>query len=348
MKARNASFLDVLGRPNTQFVIPVFQRVYSWRKQDCLELLNDAMSAGSSNREHFVGTFLCAAANEGEGESEGSELQGEHEGPRFLQIIDGQQRATTLTLMLIALAKRLTSLGEEGARQAAELEEGCLLCDAGRQPKILLSSIDAETLSHLLGLCDMPADEASRLRENLELFEAEMARPGFDARALLRGCKLLRVIEIELSAADAPQEVFESLNSKGKRLAVDDLVRNAVLASTQDPLEARRLYEESWLPVETQLEASPEANMDDLLCSWMASRHQDVYLDSKSEVYPLFKKDLEKRYGGSFKRLLNDLAVYAGRFASDAQWRRQQLLETDRWLQGKPRSLISERKMFGD
>ncbi|WP_165251878.1 DUF262 domain-containing protein [Adlercreutzia sp. ZJ304] len=338
MKAQEMQFLDIVGRPNVQFSVPAFQRVYSWTARECEDLIADVMHAGATNNAHFVGTFLYSTPDNSPDKIS------------KLQVIDGQQRITTLTLMLMAFVEYLKTQGDAQAQRAQQLTKRFLLCDNGAQPKLLLTSIDEDMLAYLLGVQSEPEDIATRLVENLDLFRNKMLQPDFDENTFWRGCNLLQIIAIELTSEDSPQEVFESLNSKGKRLAIEDLVRNTILLGTSNKTgdEALALYENYWLPLEYKIADTKDITMEDVLCAWLAFHHEDVYLDSKSEVFPLFKADLTSKFNGDYKRLLVDLAAYADKLASSEQWRRNQLSEMDRWLQGKPKNIISERKMFGD
>ena len=342
MKAQEESFLDILGRPDTQFIVPIFQRVYSWKPKECEELFEDILKAGSTGGSHFIGTFLyspCAHFDDA---------------IKTFQIIDGQQRATTFTLMLLAYTQWLRGTDERGRQKADMIVNTYLTCKDSAdganavEPKLLLTSIDSDMLSYLLGLEDKPADISARLQENLDTFKKLIGGSGFDGDAFWRGCELLHVISIELEGNDSPQEVFESLNSKGKRLAVEDLIRNSILSGDMADEDMRMLYEDRWLPLEEMVEKAPGVEMEDILCSWIASNHKDVYLDSKSEVYPLFKSDVKHRFKGDYRKMIANLKPYATMFVNDEQWRRDRLYELDRWLQGKPRNLISERKIFGD
>ncbi|WP_251212328.1 DUF262 domain-containing protein [Adlercreutzia murintestinalis] len=336
MIAKETGILDVLGIPDSQFIVPVFQRVYSWTARECEDLIDDVLAAGAAERAHFTGSFLYAPC------------ASEENGIRAFQIIDGQQRMTTVTLMLLAFVERGRAASGARAARANEIAQRYLLSDGGTEPKLLLTSIDGDMLAYLLGLQEEPADVAVRLQENLDVFRGRMAQPDFDETTFWSGCERLRVLGIELSPEDSSQEVFESLNSKGKRLAVEDLIRNAILSFTIGGAGAQQLYERRWLPLEESVAAAPDLDMEDMLCSWIASRHDEVYLDSKSEVYPLFKDDLVTAYGGDCESLLVDVRVYADELVGSEQLRRDRMAELDRWLQGKPKNIISEKRMFGD
>lgn len=335
MQVEICSFLDILGRADSQFVVPVFQRVYSWKKQECVTLFEDVIASGKTGRKHFLGTFLYA---EGDREPDGTST---------LQIVDGQQRITTVSLMLLAFAKTMQLGGD--LETSSEIMQKYLLCGDERKPKLVLTSIDEDMMAYLLGLQDEPEDIALRLKEILDLCLDLLARDDELPKTFLQGLKLLDVMSIELSGVDSPQDVFESLNSKGKRLDVEDLVRNMMLYETKKKGEdALSLYNDEWMPLEEKVLEAHGIELEDVICSWIASRHPSVFLDSKSEVFPLFKSDIAKRFHSDWSLAIEDLSDYANHFISDDQWRHKQMTELDRWLQGKPRGLVSSRKMFGD
>lgn len=361
MKAEQTSFLKFLGTPDAQFLVPPFQRVYSWTLRECKDLWESIEEAGASGKPHFTGTILY------------SDLGVFDDGIHRYQIVDGQQRLTTLTLILIAYSQHkrkgdATATGSEGhdaagdgagrgaaaGSSAAELRDEIvaryLITGTGDQlqPKLLLTSLDAGMLAHLLGLSEKPEDLAERLSDNLAFFQKRMQRTLFDPAKFMRGLELLDAIAIQADPSDAPQEIFESLNSKGKRLAIEDLVRNSMLLTTPENADPQALYEQEWLPLERSIEETHGLGMEELLCSWIASNHDREFIDSKSEVYPLFKADLANRFGGNYRSLLNMLSAYAKRMITNDQFRQSELTNMDRWLQGKPKHLISERRIFGD
>jgi len=99
MQIKQQPLLELMGAPNVRFSIPRFQRAYSWGAPQCDELWRDLMRAARAHRSHFMGTLIY--------------LQEERDGVRELAIVDGQQRLTTLTIMLAALASHLRQTGEQ-------------------------------------------------------------------------------------------------------------------------------------------------------------------------------------------------------------------------------------------
>lgn len=338
MRAEEIRALDLLGAPDERFVIPPYQRVYSWTAGECSTLFEDILSSGESGRPHFAGIFLCTVAQE-------------DDGSLVRIVIDGQQRITTLTLLLIALRNKLMekAADEHDLKAVSEaLTRDYLLSSDGLHPKLQLTSMDAQTLEYELGIIPEPEELSSRIMDNLALLREKMADPRFDAALFWKGLALLQLVAIELDENDSPQDVFESLNSKGKLLAIQDLVRNSLLMSLDGASEAEAVYERSWLPLEQTVDGIKAANMDDVICAWMASNHEDDRITSKSDVYPLLQRDLSQRFGGSYEDLLTDLRSYAEKLGENDQFKRDQLHDARLWVEGKPRKLISDYKIFGD
>lgn len=334
MKAREMRFLDLLGQKDSRFVIPPFQRVYSWSTGECETLFEDIMAAGKKGVSHFAGMMLYLKTDEDDGTAS-------------IVVIDGQQRMTTLTLMIKAYADLA---GEDGSG-FTWIDADCkdLLCTQdGKQPKLQLTSLDSEALEEVLGLRENSDDESMPMQTNSDHFIELMKRPGFDEEAFEQGLKGLKIIAMELDSNDSPQDVFESLNSKGKMLAIQDLLRNALLENLGSGDEAERIYEQYWLSLEETVDGVNGVDMDDVICAWMASNHANTAIKSRSEVYPMMMRCLQRRFGGSFPKMLADMRSYASRLAGNDQLRRDELHDAKLWVEGKPRGLVSDLKMFGD
>ena len=323
MRIEQTSMIDFLGRPGARFAIPVFQRVYSWTARQCEELWEDCLQASETSQPHFMGLVLYAPDADGDG---------------VFDVIDGQQRLTTLSLLIAALDRR-------------DLTARCLHCfdRSGATPKckLVLSGADAPTLAAIAGAGEMPEEPASRLVENYLLFRGKVDDlPDLDA--LLRGLKLLEAAVVELAPEDSPQLVFESLNSKGMPLSTADRVRNLIVASTAGDAQDA-VFEKAWLPLEEQAAAAgPPATVTGLLHAWLAEAYRSERIFDQSEVYGLFKRSLDEKFDGSLESLFSALGVYADRYFADAALREEADASAKLWIEGKPDELISEYKMFGD
>ena len=329
MHIEQKPILEVLGAPETRFVIPVFQRVYSWSTRQCDELWDD-MRASRTRKPHFMGLLLCSRGVEG------------WHGLSQLEVIDGQQRLTTLTLLLVALSNHLDDADDLAKRFLVVESESHVAS------KLSLSSMDRATLGALVGADEPPEEPAQRLMDNCMLFAEKMQDAGFDARAFWAGLEQLEVALVMLEPDDSPQLVFESLNSKGMPLSTADRVRNLIIASTNGA-EQERLYVGSWLPLERRVgSAQPPATVADVLHAWLAESYRSIRIRDASEVYGIFKTCLRDEHDGSLEGLLGAVASYCEKYLNDEDYRAEAQENADRWIAGKPKDLISEYKLFGD
>lgn len=344
MEINQGKLIDFLGTENTRFVIPVFQRVYSWDARQCDELWEDVMRAGAPDDDsepHFMGMLLYSVETE------------LFNGNVQLNVIDGQQRVTTVSLLICALARYLDETGREANGLAArDLFDRYLRISAGAQVsgKLVLSFMDRDTLFALVGKGTMPEEPAGRLIDNLELFYGKMQEPGFDANRLWRGIDRLQIAAVKLDHDDSPQLVFESLNSKGMALSTADRIRNfcVILDDAANQAEGG-VFERCWAPLEQlATEAPDDMTVNAILNAWLAGKYRTMRIFDESEVYGAFKTCLREEYGNDVESLLGDVAQYASMLLADEERRAEDFENAERWISGKPKDLISEYKMFGD
>lgn len=243
MKATEAKLLDFLKK-SPQFVIPIYQRTYSWTEPQCRQLWDDILRAGRSEEisAHFIGSIVYI---------EKGLYQVSSQSP--LLVIDGQQRITTATLIIEALSRHLGDAEPMEGFSAKKLRNYYLLNpleEGERGFKLLLTQTDKQSLLALLKQKPWPAEHSLRLKENFEFFEAQVGQLGDDLTALCKGIAKLIIVDISLSRdQDNPQLIFESMNSTGRELSQADLIRNFVLMGLE-PTRQTRLYEDHWRPME--------------------------------------------------------------------------------------------------
>ena len=252
MKANEANCLSFLKK-TAQFVIPIYQRPYSWSEQQCRQLWDDVVRSGSDDDvdSHFIGSIVYVQ----DGVYQASEV------PRLL-VIDGQQRLTTLSLLILSLAEEAKRRGDAEAELPDDLSQRKLrryhLINAEEEGdqryKLMLTYGDAETLRRLVDgkAVDEPGVEASsRVMENVKAFRTWLGECSSDELAAVHlGLGKLMMIDVSLDREhDDPQLIFESLNSTGLALSQADLIRNYVLMGLP-PKEQKRLYEDHWQPME--------------------------------------------------------------------------------------------------
>ena len=313
MHIEQKPILEVLCDNSARYVIPVFQRVYSWNARQCEELWDDIIFAGKEGEPHFMGMLLFSRDPDG------------HGGREQISVIDGQQRMTTMMLLLSAMGP--------GEFNLAPLS---------------LSSMDRETFDAIVAGEELPETPAARLADNYLVFARKMEDESFDAQALIDGLRWLTVATVMLEADDSPQLVFESLNSKGMALSTADRVRNLLVASTTDEVQ-EHLYNDVWLPLE-HMAASGKAPMTttDVLHAWLAQRYRSVRILDASDVYGIFKTCLRDEYGDSLERALIAATEFCEKLKTDEPFRAEALERAHDWVAGKPEGSVSEFKLFGD
>ncbi len=281
MKATEAKLLAFLQK-STQFIIPIYQRTYSWTEKQCCQLWDDIIRAGSSDAVsvHFVGSIVYI---------EQGLSQVTHQAP--LLVIDGQQRLTTVTLLLEALARALGDQEPIDGFSAIKLRHYYLsnqLESGDRFFKLLLTQTDNATLKAIVRGSEPPVEPSLRITQNFNLFTQWIADRQGDLATVCRGLAKLVVVDLALARdQDNPQLIFESMNSTGKALSQADLIRNYILMGLEPDLQTR-LYEEYWRPME--LEFGQEAygtQFDSFMRHYLTVRTGDI--PRESEVYDAFK-----------------------------------------------------------
>ncbi|MFN8545028.1 MAG: DUF262 domain-containing protein [Candidatus Binatia bacterium] len=243
MKATEAKLLDFLKK-SPQFVIPIYQRTYSWTERECRQLWDDILRTGCNEAiaAHFVGSIVYI---------EKGLYQVSSQSP--LLVIDGQQRLTTVMLILEALARRLGDTEPVDGFSARKLRSYYLLNpleEGERGFKLLLTQTDKQSLLALVQQKPQPAEASLRITQNFAFFEEQVQALRGDLRPLCRGIAKLVIVDIALSRdQDNPQLIFESMNSTGRELSQADLIRNFILMGLE-PGEQTRLYEDHWRPME--------------------------------------------------------------------------------------------------
>ena len=242
MKATEAKLLDFLKK-SPQFVIPIYQRTYSWTEKECRQLWDDIVRCGSSDdiAVHFVGSIVYV---------ESGLSQVTHQAP--LMVIDGQQRLTSVSLLLAALAKAVGDDEPFDGFTSRKIRNYYLLNPeetGDRHFKLILSQTDKATLTALISGFELPREHSERIQSNFEVFTDLLAAGKADLATVCRGLAKLIVVDVALNRdQDNPQLIFESMNSTGKALSQADLIRNFILMGLEPNLQTQ-LYERFWRPM---------------------------------------------------------------------------------------------------
>lgn len=245
MKASEANLLEFLKK-SPQFVIPIYQRTYSWMERECLQLWNDIIRTGSSDKisAHFIGSIVYIEKGLYHVTSQSPML-----------VIDGQQRLTTITLILEALARKLGDHEPVDGFSAMKLRHYYLLnpLEQGERGfKLLLTQTDKTSLLSIVQQKPLEDDGSLRIKENFDFFTEKIKTLGGDLTPLCKGLAKLVIVDISLSRdQDNPQLIFESMNSTGRELSQADLIRNYILMGLE-PKHQTSLYNDHWRPMEVE------------------------------------------------------------------------------------------------
>ena len=303
MEANKRKFAELVGG-SVQFVIPVFQRDYNWAEEQCEQLWDDVERIGRKGEgDHFFGPVVYISTK---GNSAAF--------TRWL-LIDGQQRMTTVSLLMAALRDHLKnqSLYDSGAG-AAKIEHDFLINtfeSKGQRRKLVLRERDDQTLSWLVDDAEEPAEKSTTVDQNYQFFRTKLQR-STELDTILAGIGRLAVVDVRLEqGTDDPQQIFESLNSTGLDLTQGDLVRNYVLMGL-DETEQTRLYRRFWQKIE-RLYTGSAAQFDNFLRDFVALDRRAQKQGRVDQVYKTFRLDFEdcKADPAQLERLLERMARYA-------------------------------------
>ena len=238
-----------------QFVIPVYQRNYDWLIDNCDQLFSDLVKLSRSNRcSHFFGSIVTSSAD-----SSYNRL-----------VIDGQQRLTTISLLLLAGIKAVKAgaieISEESKiDEAYEVFLKAKFCNSKRKIKLVPIENDRIAYDKIFNEEDS-FDEDSKVTRNYRHFYDLLTRKpqalSFDQ--LLDAIERLQIISIELDSDDDAQLIFESLNSTGLALTEADKIRNYLLMSLT-PEEQHMCFKNYWQKIEQATENQPTKFLRDYL-----------------------------------------------------------------------------------
>ncbi len=298
---------------NNQFVIPIYQRVYSWEKEQCEQLWDDIIKIGGNDKMngHFIGSILYV-------------LDGNTHSNNPLLIIDGQQRLTTITLLFIALRDHLSEEVEILEKFSRKKIESYLINsdkDGDKKFRLILSESDKDTL---LSLIDKdrrkPSEPSLKIVENFKLFEEWIRKNTDKLETIFKGLEKLMIVWIALKKEkDDPQLIFESMNSKGIELTQTDLIRNYIIMETEVKKQ-EDFYNQYWRAMEENFKQSEKQSKREDLFNKFVRHYLTIKIGkipNEKRVYEAFK-DYRQKEGIGIETLLQDLQKYCGYFCQIA------------------------------
>lgn len=276
------SSLKTILEGSKQYVIPLYQRPYAWRSANWQKLWEDLVDIArhrqnSPEDSHFTGTLVLDAS------SVTTDLT------KFL-VVDGQQRLTTMSVLLAAIANTWTSLGEKEAaeriqeqvlinRHAKSLDERYRLRPANFDEPVYRSIVDNAVIKSSQSNVD---DAYIFFVKKIEKLEEENLTLSELESAALTG---LKFVTITAKRDDNVYRIFESINNTGVDLSQADLIRNLVFMKLGS--EGERIHESIWLPIQKDLSSEDIENL-----FWVDARWRDADV-RKLDTYEVQKKYIE-------------------------------------------------------
>lgn len=292
MKAIDTNFLEFLGKSNFSFVIPVYQRNYNWNNEQCSQLIHDLELILKNNlTSYFLGSVVYINENQSVSLSSVNEVF----------IIDGQQRITTLSLLLVAISE---ALNDETAK--LNLRESYILNSRREgKEKIKLKPIkdDMTALVAIINNDEHIAESAVTI--NYLYFVDYLKESNYSPEQIFEAIGKLMIVDISLTKGiDNPQMIFESLNSTGLELSSSDLIRNFVLMNLSYK-DQEFFYTNYWKKIENNC----QFKTDEFIRHYITLK--EGYIPNIGKVYKAFKAYRQKNLSLEVKDLLEEILFYS-------------------------------------
>ena len=290
IRGEDIQVLDEMFDSRKTFYIPVYQRNYDWKKEQCSKLIHDIEKAVDRDaKEYFIGSFV---------------LVRKEDDKKSFYIIDGQQRITTIVLLLLAILDYAKNYNDTLKTSIEKLIFSDVKEHSGR---LFLKQIqkDDEYLNKILNGEEIK-EGTSNIINNYLFFKEKLNNDEKYISKLWKGLDLLKGIRITLEQEDEPQIIFETLNATGLSLKEGDKIRNYVLMyKNQD-----RLYKEYWIKIEENcLQSLDDESVSTFIRFFLAIENKEF--SKESEVYNDFKKYLENKNNEEvLKKLLEYSKLY--------------------------------------
>lgn len=297
MRPELEHLIDLMFDNKRQYQIPVYQRNYDWKKENCTELFDDILMAYKNERSHFLGIFVQIQEDE-------------QNGIKQFIIIDGQQRTTSIYLLLKALYDCCDD-GDDKVRLQGLLFNNSDVKEFSKDEKnkLKLKPIKTDNTQFLLLMANKQdeMDKTSNIYLNylhfVELIKKAL-KENYSISNILKGLKYLEIVMISLKedSGDDPQVIFERINSTGVDLTLADLIRNYVLMTDGD---RERLFEEYWIKIETEV---GKDYLNDFFVHYLWFKLTDSV--TSKNAYQVFKKYADKS-GLTNEEILIDFKRYS-------------------------------------
>ncbi len=297
MIAKEGYIVRFLDGSDKKFVIPVYQRPYSWKKSNCELLIKDLLEVYNRGyKSHFFGSIVYVENDIG--------------GCNEYIIIDGQQRITTVSLLLLAIRNYVTDNKLDIGINANKITTAYLTdeyADSVKKLKLKLVQGDDDAYDRLIEKTQPITNNNVTVNYNYFYYDVLSSMQDTEIKGLYDAIMKLMIVNISLNPhnGDDPQLIFESLNSTGLDLEEADKIRNYVLmkmSSTQQ----ERIYKNYWEKLENQVS---KEDINRFIRHYLAVKTRE--LANESKLYFAFKNYREKNIELQIEEILNDILLYA-------------------------------------
>ncbi len=295
MKVTQSTINDFFALTGTIFSIPVYQRNYTWEEENCEKLLQDIVGISQNKKTHFMGSITYIL-----------HLIDDEKSLRQLQefvIIDGQQRITTIMLLLKAIE---TKIQDEGIKK----EINILLNLSGQRLRLKPIKSDREAFDLVMQNRSHEIQGVSHIKNNYKFFTDELAKymsKGYRIEEIYSAFLRLKIVAVGLELGeDDPQVVFESINATGVQLKGLDLIRNYLMMGENSDKQ-QHLYATYWIPLENDL---GEKELDGFIRTYLRIYFEDNFKEQEREVYFKLKAHHRDHFPDDIQALMSDMREY--------------------------------------
>lgn len=265
---------DIIKKTDIQYTIPVYQRNYTWEKEHCDKLYDDIINSIKLEKNHFLGSLVYSVSKRDDIKS--------------CPIIDGQQRLTTIMLLLKAIDDSIVDK-ENITKKKIQKNLYNELCEERYKLKLKNTDNDNTELENVLMGNKVDLDNTSKIVINYNHFKNRIKKTvekdGLSYEELLNGISRLEIVEIVLGENDSPQKIFESINSTGVKLTTADLIRNFLLMGILDAGKQAEIYKKYWVTLESLI---TKENIEKFFYDFLVAKDKRYIEESK--VYDNFKE----------------------------------------------------------
>ncbi|OOQ33904.1 DUF262 domain-containing protein [Helicobacter pylori] len=295
MEAKQSTVNDFFALTGTIFSIPVYQRNYTWEEENCEKLLQDIISISQNKKTHFMGSITYIL-----------HLIDDEKSLRKLQefvIIGGQQRITTIMLLLKAIETKIQN-------EAIKKEIDGLLNLSGQKLRLKPIKSDKEAFDLVMQNRSHEIQGVSHIRNNYKFFTKELDNyisKGYRIEEIYGAFLRLKIVAIGLELGeDDPQVVFESINATGVQLKGLDLIRNYLMMGENSDNQ-NRLYNTYWVPLEDWL---GERDLNEFIITYLRIYFENRLKEGEREVYYALKDHHRDNFPNDIQGLMSDMREY--------------------------------------